>query len=145
VLIVALLLGCWAVLQVWAIRARARNANSPRRLFRGLCRLHRLSWSQRRLLRQLARARGLAQPAQLFVGPEYFDESQLTPALRGKIQWLRRLRQQLFAGLPGLPGQDGPAAAPASGAARPAAFPLPPAISPPALDIPPWPDAVARG
>jgi hypothetical protein len=150
VLIAALLVGLWAVLQVSALRGRRGSYNSPRRLFRSLCRAHRLSWSQRWLLGRLARAHGLAHPAQLFVDPEYFDEPRLAAGLRPKAQRLRQLRDRLFAGLPTIQDRASrPPAAPPGRlghpAAETAARPLLPPIPRPTLDIPPWPDSSAVG
>jgi hypothetical protein len=70
--------------------------NSPPRLFAELCRAHKLSWSNRRLLKRLAAARGLKTPANLFVEPEYFDMSNVPPALKTSATEIRRIRQQLF-------------------------------------------------
>jgi hypothetical protein len=77
-------------------RRRDFDYNSPPRLFSELCRAHKLTWSNRRLLKQLAAARDLKSAATLFVEPEYFDLTNLPPALKPSAQELRRLRHNLF-------------------------------------------------
>lgn len=70
--------------------------NSPQSLFRELCAAHGLDHSDRRLLRTLAAARGVAAPAELFVMPEHFDPDQLPPALATQADHLARLARRLF-------------------------------------------------
>lgn len=53
--------------------------NSPRRLFRALCKLHGLSGHERALLRRAASVNGLKHPGQLFVMPDKLL------ALKGKL------------------------------------------------------------
>jgi hypothetical protein len=77
-------------------RRRDFDYNSPPRLFSELCRAHKLNWSSRRLLKQLALARDLKCAATLFVEPDYFDLTNLPPALRPSAHELRQLRHQLF-------------------------------------------------
>ena len=77
-------------------RRRDFHYNSPSRLFSELCRAHKLTWSSRRLLKQLAAARDLKSVATLFVEPEYFDLANLPPALKPSAQELRQLRRKLF-------------------------------------------------
>jgi hypothetical protein len=74
----------------------AFEANSPPRLFRELCRAHRLSRPHRRLLKHLAAARGLSSPASLFVRPECFDLDQLPSEVKLYADELNKLRAQLF-------------------------------------------------
>ncbi len=85
---------------IWQTISRRRRRDfdydSPPRLFSDLCRAHRLNWSNRRLLKQLAVARGLKSPAALFVEPEYFDMTNVPSALKGSVAELRSLRRQLF-------------------------------------------------
>ena len=85
---------------IWQPVSRRRRKDfdydSPPRLFSDLCRAHRLSWANRRLLKQLATARGLASPAVLFVEPEYFDMTNVPAALKGNVAELRTLRHTLF-------------------------------------------------
>jgi hypothetical protein len=85
---------------VWQVISRRRRRDfdydRPPRLFSDLCRAHRLSWSSRRLLKHLAVARGLKSPAMLFVEPEYFDMTNVPPALKASAVELRQLRHKLF-------------------------------------------------
>ena len=84
----------------WQIIAQRRKRdflyNSEPRLFAELCRAHKLSWSNRRLLKQLAAARGLKSSVALFVEPEYFEMANVPPALRASATELRQLRRRLF-------------------------------------------------
>jgi hypothetical protein len=77
-------------------RRRDFHYDSPPRLFLELCRVHKLNWSHRRLLKHLAAARGLKSPATLFVEPEYFDMTNVPMALKASAAELRQLRQKLF-------------------------------------------------
>ena len=70
--------------------------NSPRRLFRTLCRSHRLDRPARSLLAQIARIEGIDQPAQLFLEPEYFYRERFHPALEGKRAAIEALAARLF-------------------------------------------------
>lgn len=75
---------------------RRRNA-SPRGLFLELCRAHRLTWPQRRLLWQLAESQNLAHPASVFVDPVCFEVGRLTVEVRPHAAELRQLSERLFA------------------------------------------------
>jgi hypothetical protein len=55
-----------------------------------------LNWSNRRLMKQLATARGLKTPATLFIEPEYFDVTNLPAALQSSAKELRKLRHRVF-------------------------------------------------
>ena len=68
----------------------------PVALFRELCRAHRLNRSRRHLLKNLASARGLANPVLVFAKPECFDIADLPPHLKTAAAELRQLRLQLF-------------------------------------------------
>jgi hypothetical protein len=70
--------------------------NSPKGLFHDLCRAHRLHTRNRRLLKQLAAARGVPNPAELFVEPKYFDAADLPQSLQSASSELRQLRHALF-------------------------------------------------
>jgi hypothetical protein len=72
------------------------EADSQVKLFRDLCRAHRLSSRNRRLLRRLASARGVAEPARLFIEPKHFEVAQLPETLRASAEQIRRLRNRLF-------------------------------------------------
>jgi hypothetical protein len=47
-----------------------RQYNSPKQLFRSLCKLHELTTAERKMLVQLARGQQLPQPGLLFLAPE---------------------------------------------------------------------------
>jgi hypothetical protein len=85
---------------IWQIVARRRQrefaSNNPTRLFGELCRAHRLDRSNRRLLKQLAAAHGIKSAALLFVEPDYFDMTNVPPALKSLAGELRQLRHKLF-------------------------------------------------
>jgi hypothetical protein len=85
---------------VWRTVSRRRRRdfeyNSPPRLFSALCRAHKLTWSNRRLLKHLAAARDLKCAATLFVEPDYFDLANLPPELKPAAHELRQLRHKLF-------------------------------------------------
>jgi hypothetical protein len=80
-----------AWLTLWLIR-RANDAggNSPGRLFAHLCRAHGLDWSDRRLLLRLARSRGLADPARVFVEPRFLQATSVDSAPAARLTELRR-------------------------------------------------------
>jgi hypothetical protein len=87
------------IAMVWRRVSRRRrdfDYNSPPRLFSELCRAHKLTWSSRRLLKQLAAARDLKSAATLFVEPDYFDVTNLPHALKPSARELRELRHMLF-------------------------------------------------
>lgn len=77
-------------------RRRDFDYDRPQRLFADLCRAHKLNWSNRRLLKQLAAARHLKCPATLFVEPDYFDMTNVPAALKSSAGELRQLRHMLF-------------------------------------------------
>jgi hypothetical protein len=70
--------------------------NSPRRLFRTLCRAHQLDRPARWLLVQIARAEGIEQPARLFLNPEVFRRESMHAALEGKRDAIEALAARLF-------------------------------------------------
>lgn len=85
---------------VWQVIFRRRRRDfdydRPPRLFADLCRAHKLNWSNRRLLKHLAAARGLKFPAMLFVEPEHFDMTNVPSALKASAAELRQLCHKLF-------------------------------------------------
>jgi hypothetical protein len=70
--------------------------DSPRRLFRELCRRHCLPLASRRLLKRLAAAHGVSDPAILFVNSTHFDAASLPVSLAPMADQIRTLRNQLF-------------------------------------------------
>ncbi len=73
-----------------------RIFNSPSALFRGLCNEHHLDRADRKLLKQMSRAAGFEQPAQLFLEPGRFEPAELAPALRSQAEQIAKLRIKLF-------------------------------------------------
>jgi hypothetical protein len=85
----------------WQLLLRRRHQrdfwfDSTSRLFAELCRAHKLARSNRRLLKQLAIARGLGNANVLFVEPDHFDATDLPPELKESASDLRQLRHKLF-------------------------------------------------
>ena len=80
-------------------RRQKRSVNRPRVLFLGLCRVHRLKWSERWLLWRLAKFHRLRAPGRVFVEPERFDVARLPLSLRARESALLALRDRIFAGL----------------------------------------------
>ena len=78
---------------------RMKTYNSPPELFRELCRLHRLDWSRRRLLKRLAAEWEMTSPALLFIEPERFNAARLPAEWQEKAEQLEQLRHQLFGSL----------------------------------------------
>ena len=76
-----------------------RPLHSPQLLFAELCRAHRLSAPQERLLEWVVGERQLAQPAMVFLDPLLVEQAMSksdTPSVRKR---LADLRSRLFAGL----------------------------------------------
>jgi hypothetical protein len=98
-LIVLFLLG--VTIAWWISNRRRRNEttelNDPRLLLRDLCRLHRLTWSQCRLLRQVTATRKLESELQLFVEPRLLRDVSAYPALHNLQPRLTQLAEKLFA------------------------------------------------
>jgi hypothetical protein len=76
-----------------------RVYNSPKQLFRSLCRLHELSGPERRALTSLARGEQPTQPAILFLSPERFDAAIAVTKSASQRNLLENLRAKLFADL----------------------------------------------
>jgi hypothetical protein len=86
------------IVQVMSSRGARRTSASARRLFRSLCRAHRLNWWDRRLLCRLARACRLPDAGRLFIDPRYFDAETARGRPRANASRIAELRQQLFGG-----------------------------------------------
>lgn len=138
-----ILAGILAVMIIIALvnkfRQRRSNHTSPWGLFLSLCRAHKLKWSERWLLWQLARLEHLADPARLFLEPDWFKSSGLPPALRAQAARLKSIRDRLFAELKGNINlsDDEKSHSDRSTEAKGAALPTLKAA--PKLDVPPWP------
>lgn len=90
-----------SLLSRWAApKERSGSYRSPRELFRAMCRAHGLDGTQRRLLLRLARSRQMPQPAALFLQPESFAASTLSPELAGQTQAIQSLCATIFGDLP---------------------------------------------
>jgi hypothetical protein len=91
----------------WHSRHSGRQSfNSPKAMFRELCKAHKLDRKARQLLKQVARWQGLAHPARLFVEPERFETINLSPQLERRSAELQKLRAKLFATELASHGQD---------------------------------------
>lgn len=92
----AIILLTWLVMVLVRYRAQ-RTGHSPWQLFHDLAAAHGLSYSERTLVRQLARDLQLDQPAVLFVEPAWWDRDRLPTALQSHAPLLDKLRKRLFA------------------------------------------------
>jgi hypothetical protein len=86
----------WRVLKRRA--ARTFSSDSTAKLFRELCAAHGINRSGRRLLKQLADASRITNPAVLFVDPRYFQAEKIPRELRTSAKELRLLHETLFGG-----------------------------------------------
>ncbi len=77
-------------------RNQRRGYTSPRALFYELCEAHKLTRSQRKLLRQVSRFLRLRQPALLFVEPDCFDTNRLSELIKERSDELAQLHEKLF-------------------------------------------------
>lgn len=88
-------------LAIWLLaystrRLEQSRSYSPRGIFFGLCKAHKLSWGNRWLLWRLARAHRLKHPGRLFLEPERFESSKLPRGLKPHQKQLKALRARLF-------------------------------------------------
>jgi hypothetical protein len=118
VVLIAVIAFLWFLHRLMNRREGRRLYNSPKQLFRSLCRLHELNGAGRRMLVQLAHSQQLPQPASLFLDPDRFAAALKSPAWQSQRRQIERLRAKLFAGLDdaaaaktGLPTSGQPAAA----------------------------------
>lgn len=77
--------------------AHRRRFNSHGTLFTGLCKVHALDRSARRLLIEVARYRRLSQRSRLFTDPRWLDPATLRGPIRRKAADVDVLRRRLFA------------------------------------------------
>jgi hypothetical protein len=134
-IVAALVAGMWAISRLLGLRRRG-GYNSPGRLFTDLCKAHNLNWSERWLLRRVARHQGLHDPGRLFLEAEHWEEKNLGTAFVLEYPRLQALQTRILGMATAKPSAE-KAAAPSRPAAL-AAPPLFPTISSPTLDIPPW-------
>lgn len=85
----------WYVIHNRLQRLRERTINDPRKLFRDLCRVQRLNWKDRALLRDLADRRGLETPSLFFVREDYFAGEEETADGKTRRE-VKALREKLF-------------------------------------------------
>lgn len=88
-----------AVAIVIAIKKRndfSKPCNDPQKLFRELCRAHKLNRVSQNLLQQLATTFQLDQPAEIFLQPALFNAEHLPQHLQAEAARLQELRQRLF-------------------------------------------------
>ncbi len=83
------------------VKVRKRNdmtqrCDNPDKLFRELSLAHNLDRASRNLLYRLAEALQLAQPAEVFVKPAYFQADRIPQELRGEEAELQELLERLF-------------------------------------------------
>ena len=74
----------------------SQPCDDPQKLFRELCKVHELDGASQRLLRQIADARELQHPAQVFVRPSAFNVDHLPATLQSQSDRVGQLRTQLF-------------------------------------------------
>ena len=72
------------------------DCDNPQKLFRELALAHKLDRGDDRLLRKLAKACHLPQPAEVFLQPALFATETLPKQLRAEAANLESLREQLF-------------------------------------------------
>ena len=82
--------------QIYKRRDYSKPCDDPQKLFRQICAAHKLNFSSRRLLLQLATALEMPQPAALFVTPAAFRASELPSQLQGEAKRISELAHQLF-------------------------------------------------
>ncbi|MBX7167331.1 MAG: hypothetical protein K1X74_13455 [Pirellulales bacterium] len=97
--VVALIVPLFVVALFALVRMQERreSLNSPKALFRELCKAHQLTGSQRNLLKHLAAGHNLTDPARIFLEPERFDPGRLSSELQSRAADLESLRKLLFA------------------------------------------------
>jgi hypothetical protein len=114
-ILLAIICAIWFLSRILTRQEGRRLFNSPRQLFRGLCRAHELNGADRRLLMQIARFENIPQPASLFLQPESFDSAARRPQFKEQAPQLRQLRGRLFRDLPSSSATDTASAAAAKG------------------------------
>jgi hypothetical protein len=96
IVLVTVVLFLWFLHRLMNRQEGKRAYNSPRQLFRSLCRLHELSGAERRALTYLSRG---DQPAILFLSPDRFDAAINATGSATQRRMLEALRAKLFADL----------------------------------------------
>ncbi len=99
IVLVAVVAFLWFLHRLMNRQEGRRVYNSPKQLFRSLCRLHELSGAERRALAYLARGEQSPQPAFLFLSPDRVDAALASPGSDSQHKLLENLRAKLFADL----------------------------------------------
>jgi hypothetical protein len=133
--ILAVLLILSAIINFWQ---RRRGYDNPLGLFLSLCRAHKLKWKERWLLWRLARLERLADPARLFLEPQWFLSSHLPEAFRQRALQLKSIRNRLFADLADNPKLDDKGQSSSDQSKQPQGAALPGLKAAPELDVAPW-------
>lgn len=89
--LLSVLAAVWWTSAIYWRRRMAQTVNSPRRLFRELCRAHRLNWKEVALLHELGELRGADVPTSFFVREDEFafDDAALDEKTRREAEALR--------------------------------------------------------
>jgi hypothetical protein len=124
------------------MRHRRRGYSNPRGLFWNLCRAHKLKWSERWLLWRLARLNDFADPARLFLEPEWFVHSRLPAPLVQYEPLLKSIRNRLFSELKEKFALKDHSHSATVDSMQPKGAALSTLKGAPNLDISPWPGAV---
>ncbi len=90
--VLVVLLAGWLLTRFSASSGRRIPYNSPRRLFRSLCRAHGLTLSESWLLWRLARALQLEDPSRVFLDPELVEAATVPGPLEGRRSQIVTLR-----------------------------------------------------
>ncbi len=90
-----------AIVITLVVKVRKRNdmtepCDDPDKLFRELSLAHGLDRASQKLLRRLAEALQLAQPAEVFLQPAFFQAGRIPQELLGEEVELEELQEQLF-------------------------------------------------
>jgi hypothetical protein len=114
----------WFLSQLLSRQERVRRFNSPRALFRILCRAHELDRASKSLLKRLARYHQLSHPARLFLEPQRFELDGLGPEWVSQREPLAVLRERLFAAPIGEESAEQPADQPSGQISKPSRAPV---------------------
>jgi hypothetical protein len=99
VVLVTVVAFLWLLHRLMNRQEGRRVYNSPKQLFRSLCRLHELSGAERRALTHLARGEQPPQPASLFLSPDRVTAAIATSGSASQRKLLEDLRAKIFADL----------------------------------------------
>ena len=89
----------WGLYRFFAYRGRERPCDKPIRLFRSLCSVHSLGFTDTWLLWRVTRYQKLRDPARIFLEPERLNPVNLGKRFRRNTAVLRGIRARIFAGL----------------------------------------------